>query len=67
MGHLLGLEGHQVADGFRSLGGRREDGFLVLLHDLEPMREVLRVVLARLGADAEFRAEVGRSQLSDLS
>lgn len=31
------------------------------------MREVLRVVLARLGADAEFRAEVGRSQLSDLS
>jgi len=37
-----------------------EDRTLVLAEDLEPLRQVGNVILARLGRDAEIRAQEGQ-------
>src|SRR5689334_21973884 len=45
--------------------GGGEDRSLVLAEDLEPVRQVRGVVLARLRRDAEVRAQEGRAELGD--
>ncbi len=45
--------------------GGREDRALVLAEDLEPVRQVRGVVLARLGRDAEIRAQERGTELRD--
>lgn len=52
----------------RRLGGfcrSREDGAGVALHEIKPLREILRMVGPRLLRDAKFRAEERRADLGD--
>ena len=55
---LLGLQPVQVFG--RSIGGGSggEDGLLVALHDLEPMRDVVRVVVSQ----GRYEAQVGTKE-----
>jgi hypothetical protein len=64
LGRLLLLE---PGDGLGCFGSRREDGFRVVLQELEPVREVLRVIGARILRDAKLGAQEGRADLGDLS
>lgn len=52
-------------DGVLRVRGGREDRALVLAEDLEPVRQVRGVVLARLRCDAEIRAQEGSAKLGD--
>ena len=60
---LCHLQAVQVIDGALRVGGSGEDRTLVLTQDLQPVREVRSMILARLGGDAEIRTEERRTQL----
>jgi hypothetical protein len=47
--------------------GSGEKGLLVVLQNLQPVRDIPSVILTRLGRDAEIAAQEGRSQIEGLS
>jgi len=59
------LETLQVSDGFGSLGGGSEDRLRVVLQDLQPVGEVLRMVRADVLCGAEFGAQHGGADFRD--
>lgn len=70
LGRLQSLSRLQLVEevsGFGRLRCGGEDRLLVSFEYLEPVIDVLRVIRAKFGADADIGAEEGRSQLCDLS
>lgn len=61
------LEGLQVGDGLRGPGGGGEDCLRVVLQDLQPVGEVLRVIGTRVLSDGELSAEECGPNFGDLS
>lgn len=57
--HSLGreLQPLQIRDCLGCLGSRRKDGATVVLHQLEPLGEVLRMIGACVLRDAKFAAQ----------
>src|ERR1700730_16975047 len=62
LGRLQALE---IGHGFAGLGGGGEDGAVVLLQELQPMREVLRMVGTHILGDGELGAQEGAGNFSD--
>ena len=55
----------QPIGGLRGFGGGREDGFLVVLQNTEPVLDIAGMIAARLGRDAEIAAKEGCAKLGD--
>jgi len=53
------LLGFQPGDGLRGFGCGGEDGFRVVLEELQPVGEILRVIGARVLRNAKLGAEKG--------
>jgi hypothetical protein len=53
------LEALEIGDDFAGLGGRGEDGAIVVLQQFEPVRQVLRMIGPRVLGDGELGAEEG--------
>ncbi len=62
---MRGLDGFEVSDGLGRLGGGGEDGAGVVLQELEPLREVLRMVGADILRDAKLGTEERAADLGD--
>lgn len=56
---LSGLQLLQISNSFRRLRGSREDRTAIVLHQLEPLREVLRMIGARVLRDPKLCAQEG--------
>ena len=62
-----GLQCVEEFDGPVGAGSGLEDGLFVAAHDLEPVLEVLGVVVAQVRRHAQVRAKKSGAQLRDLS
>ena len=60
-----GLQAVEIGDGFLCLGGCREHGAAVGLHDLEPVGDVAGMIRVRLVCDAEAGAQETCAGLGD--
>lgn len=61
------LQALEVGDGFGGLGRGGEDGAVVVLDELEPVGEVVRMIRPRVLRDAELGAQERGADLGDLS
>jgi hypothetical protein len=61
------LQAMQIIGGALRMGGGGEHGALVVLQDFQPIRDVARMIIARLGRDAEVDAKEGGAEVCTLS
>lgn len=59
------MQGFEVSDGFRRLGGGGEDRARVVSEQVHPVVDVLCMVGARVLGDAEFGTEERRADFRD--
>ena len=57
----------QPIGGLRGFGGGREDGFLVVLQNTEPVLDVAGMICAWLGCETKITAKESSSKLGDIS